>query len=113
MLQIPCPYCGVRDEEEFRFGGESHVTRPTLEVNDLVWADYLFNRINPKGIAYERWLHTFGCGRWFNVARDTVTHEIHAVYLMGEAKPRLEEGEAAPAREAPPRRLRTGEGSLS
>ena len=34
MLQIPCPYCGVRDEEEFRFGGESHVARPTPEATD-------------------------------------------------------------------------------
>jgi len=24
----------------------------------------------------ERWVHTAGCRRWFNVVRDTVTHEI-------------------------------------
>ena len=36
-------------------------------------------------------MHRYGCGRWFNVARDTVTHEIHAVYEMGEAKPDLAE----------------------
>ncbi|MBL8270258.1 sarcosine oxidase subunit delta [Steroidobacter sp.] len=108
MLQIPCPYCGVRDEEEYRFGGESHVTRPTLEADDVAWADYLFNRINPKGVAYERWLHSYGCGRWFNVARDTVTHDILAVYLMGEAKPELALDEVAPVR-----RSRISEGSLS
>lgn len=94
MLQIACPYCGVRDEEEFRFGGESHVTRPTLEATDAVWGDYLFNRINPKGVHYERWLHTYGCGRWFNVARDTVTHEVLAVYRMGDPKPALPGGAA-------------------
>ncbi|MBL8960475.1 MAG: sarcosine oxidase subunit delta, partial [Gemmatimonadetes bacterium] len=22
MLQIPCPWCGPREEEEFRYGGE-------------------------------------------------------------------------------------------
>ncbi len=87
MLRIPCPYCGTRDESEFRFGGESHVERPGLEVSDAEWADYLFNRNNPKGLHYERWCHTYGCGQWFNVVRDTVTHEIHAVYQMGEAKP--------------------------
>jgi sarcosine oxidase, subunit delta len=91
MLRITCPYCGVRDELEFTFGGPSHVTRPAVEVNDAVWADYLFNRDNPKGIHYERWLHSFGCGRWFNVARDTETHEIRAVYRMGEAKPAVAE----------------------
>jgi len=89
MLRINCPYCGIRDEPEFSFGGESHINRPTLDAENDVWADYLFNKENPKGIHYEQWVHTYGCGRWFNVARDTVTHEIHAVYEMGEAKPDL------------------------
>ena len=89
MLRIPCPYCGTRDEGEFRFGGESHVERPGLEVSDAEWADYLFNRNNPKGLHYERWCHTYGCGQWFNVVRDTLTHEIYAVYRMGEVKPDL------------------------
>jgi len=89
MLRIPCPYCGTRDESEFRFGGESHVERPGLDVSDADWADYLFNRNNPKGLHYERWCHTYGCGQWFNVARDTVTHDIHAVYKMDAEKPDL------------------------
>ena len=89
MLQITCPYCGCRDESDFTFGGESHVTRPSLDSSDSEWSDYLFNRENPKGIHYERWIHSYGCGRWFNVARDTVTHEIHVTYKMGEAKPEL------------------------
>ena len=72
---------------EFSFGGESHITRPSLDVTEAVWADYLFNKDNPKGVHYERWLHQYGCGRWFNMARDTVTHEIHATYEMGEPKP--------------------------
>ena len=90
MLRIPCPWCGVRDETEFRFGGEAHVERPGLEVSDAAWADYLFNRENPKGLHYERWCHVYGCSQWFNVVRDTVTHEIHAVYEMGEAKPDIQ-----------------------
>ncbi len=89
MLRIPCPWCGTRDESEFRFGGESHVERPGLDVSDADWADYLFNRKNLKGLHYERWCHTYGCGQWFNVARDTVTHEIYAVYRMDEVKPDL------------------------
>jgi sarcosine oxidase subunit delta len=101
MLQVPCPYCGVRDEPEFIFGGPSHVTRPEFDVTDAVWTNYLFNRDNPKGIHYERWLHAYGCGRWFNVARDTVSHEILAVYRMGERKPVLHDSggpDSAPAR---------------
>lgn len=87
MLQIPCPYCGTRDETEFSLGGESHIVRPTPDVSDAEWADYLFNRDNPKGVNYERWCHSYGCGQWFNVARDTVNHEIVYVYRMGDAKP--------------------------
>jgi sarcosine oxidase subunit delta len=91
MMRIECPCCGTRDEQEFYFGGESHVSRPTLEADDLEWSDYLFNRENPKGIHFEQWLHRYGCGRWFNIARDTVTHEIYAVYPMGKPKPELPE----------------------
>ena len=86
MLRIPCPYCGLRDQTEFQFGGESHIERPQdpAQASDAEWADYLFYRENPKGIHYERWVHSFGCRQWFNLARNTVTHEIREVYLMGE-----------------------------
>jgi len=85
MLQIECPWCGLRDEPEFSYGGPSHVTRPTQEVSDAGWAEYLFTRANPKGVLRERWRHTFGCGQWFNLARDTVTHRIVEIYRMGDA----------------------------
>jgi len=89
MLRINCPWCGLRDELEFNYGGEAHVVRPALDSTDASWSDYLFNKENPKGIHYERWMHSYGCRRWFNAARDTVTHEVHAVYKMGLAKPDL------------------------
>jgi heterotetrameric sarcosine oxidase delta subunit len=47
-------------------------------------------RKNPKGVHYERWMHAKGCRRYFNVARDTVTHEIYAVYEMGQPAPAIE-----------------------
>jgi sarcosine oxidase, subunit delta len=86
MLNIPCPYCGPRDETEFAYGGPSHVTRPALISADREWTHYLFHRENDMGPYRERWLHSFGCGRWFNVLRDTVTHEILQVYLMGDPR---------------------------
>lgn len=97
MIQIECPWCGTRDEEEFTCGGQSHIIRPEKpeELTDEEWADYLFNRINPKGIHLERWRHTFGCRQWFNVARDTVSHEIFSVYKMGEHAPGFSERGAA------------------
>lgn len=89
MLRIPCPYCGLRDEPEFTFGGPSHVARPTPAADDLAWTNYLFIRENPAGVHHERWLHAFGCGRWFNLARDTRTHEILKSYFMGAPRPDL------------------------
>lgn len=87
MLLITCPHCGARAEIEFRCGGEAHIARPGPPdgVTDEAWADYLFYRENPKGDHRERWLHAAGCGRWFNLARDTVTHRISAIYPIGEA----------------------------
>jgi sarcosine oxidase subunit delta len=87
MLRIECPYCGLRDEPEFSYGGEAHVARPAAGADDAEWADYLFFRSNPKGDHAERWCHSFGCGQWFNVIRDTVTHEIKATYPMGAPRP--------------------------
>jgi len=89
MLLIDCPFCGPRAETELACGGEAHIARPvnTEAISDAEWADYLFMRKNPKGMQYERWNHARGCRRWFNVARDTVTHKISKVYKMGEPKP--------------------------
>ena len=89
MLLIPCPWCGARDESEFTCGGEAHIRRPADPdaLDDAHWADYLFMRANPKGSHRERWCHSHGCGRWFNVERNTATHEIVSVYRMGEPPP--------------------------
>lgn len=89
MLQLHCPYCGVRDETEFSYGGEAHIVRPLDPdaLSDEQWTDYLFNRTNAKGLHQERWVHTAGCRRWFNAVRDTVTHEFKAFYKVGEKPP--------------------------
>ena len=86
MLLIPCPWCGPRDEIEFHCGGEAHLARPhdPDALADTDWAVYLFLRTNPEGRYRERWLHRYGCRRWFNVLRDTRTHEIFASYRIGE-----------------------------
>ena len=93
MLLIECPYCGPRSEEEFSYGGEAHILRPADPdaLNDEQWADYLFMQGNKKGVFYERWVHSHGCRRWFNVARDTLTYEILAIYPMGAAPTKLDE----------------------
>ncbi len=91
MLLIDCPWCGPRDETEFRCGGEAHIARPAApeKLSDAQWGEFLFMRNNPKGLFAERWNHASGCRRWFNVMRHTVTHEIVAVYKPDEPRPEL------------------------
>ncbi len=86
MLLIECPWCGARHETEFHYGGEAHIARPEKpeELSDAEWAEFIFMRTNTKGVFRERWNHSVGCRRWFNVVRDTVSHKILAVYKMGE-----------------------------
>ena len=124
MLLIPCPWCGKRDETEFEYGGEAHIARPTESetMSDAQWADYLFLRTNPKGAHRERWFHVHGCRRWFNVARDTVSHDILAVYRIGERPPLPGESRTGtkppakakskrkPARTAKPRKAKASAG---
>lgn len=82
----------MRDEPEFVFGGPSHISRPDPSVSDEVWAGYLYLRENRVGLHYERWLHAYGCGRWFNAVRNTLTHEILRTYSMGDPPPPLTGG---------------------
>jgi heterotetrameric sarcosine oxidase delta subunit len=90
MLRIKCPYCGVRDQTEFRCGGEASRSRPDHPElsSDADWARYLFYRENPKGLLRERWVHSYGCGQWFIVTRNTVTHDILESLPMGELQTR-------------------------
>ena len=89
MLLIPCPWCGPRDESEFAYSGEAHIVRPSdpFALSDEEWADYLFNRKNPRGRHLEQWCHSAGCRRYFNAERDTVSYEIKSVYKIGELPP--------------------------
>lgn len=89
MLLIPCPWCGPRPENEFRYGGQAHINRPTVPsaASDAAWTEYLYLRDNPRGRHTERWRHVHGCGRFFNCVRDTVSDRISACYKPGEAPP--------------------------
>jgi sarcosine oxidase, subunit delta len=73
MLLVRCPWCGDREEIEFSYGGQADVSYPAdpATTSDEEWAQYLFFRDNPKGSFKERWVHTHGCRRWFELERDT------------------------------------------
>jgi sarcosine oxidase subunit delta len=88
MLMLRCPYCDVDGEEtEFHPGGEAHLKRYGPGSTDEDFRDYLFERKNPRGVHFERWQHQFGCGKWFHVARCTVTLEVFGSYSAQVTSP--------------------------
>lgn len=87
MFLIHCPYCEEhREEEEFHAAGQAHLPRPLDpdSMTDEQWGDYLFYRKNTRGEYRELWVHAAGCGKYFNVSRNTQTYEIYATYKTGE-----------------------------
>ncbi|MEH6446038.1 MAG: sarcosine oxidase subunit delta [Oceanospirillaceae bacterium] len=79
MNRIPCPHCGERDLEEFYYGGDATVQRPSMDDGSLErWHDFVYLRDNPRGPHSELWYHSSGCRRWFKLTRDTLNHQILA-----------------------------------
>jgi sarcosine oxidase, subunit delta len=87
MLLIPCPWCGPRPENEFRYGGAAQIARPRdpSAVDDAAWAEFLYMRANPRGAHTERWRHIHGCGRFFECVRDTETDRLASTSKPGHA----------------------------
>ena len=80
MLVLTCPWCGPREEIEFRYGGEAGVTAPgpDTDAGAVDIPAFLFFRSNPKGAFRERWHHSHGCRRWFSVTRSTISHRLES-----------------------------------
>ena len=77
MMNIPCPFCGPRNEAEFLYGGPVKPDRPNPNaVSEAEWTAWLTQVPNPLGPVKERWWHVKGCGTWLTIVRDTRTHDI-------------------------------------
>lgn len=94
MLRIYCPICEeARDEPEYHYAGQAHIVRPIDpdQCNDQEWGEYLYFRSNLRGLHREMWYHAAGCRKFFNVLRDTQSHEVKASYRLGATPPEQEE----------------------
>jgi sarcosine oxidase subunit delta len=94
MLRIPCPWCGERDEIEFRYRGDASRSRPGGEATLEALTAFTYERVNNRGWHLEWWLHVGGCRQLLKVARHTLSHEIRAVVAAGDGLvlPSEEEG---------------------
>lgn len=85
MLLICCPFCGPRAGVEFKFERALEtIVGPEMPATEAM--SRLYTRDNPRGVSGELWRHSFGCGAWLMLQRDTATHEISSVTLF-EAHP--------------------------
>jgi sarcosine oxidase subunit delta len=79
MLRIRCPWCGERDESEFRYRGDASRARPPADAGLVAFTAYVYERDNPCGWQLEWWLHVAGCRQLLKLVRHTMSHEIAAV----------------------------------
>ena len=79
MIRIDCPFCGLRDHNEFTYGEDGSIHYPDLEAPMDEWVNAVFERENPDGVVTETWHHVNGCRMWLVVERDVRTHEIHSI----------------------------------
>jgi heterotetrameric sarcosine oxidase delta subunit len=78
MLLLPCPWCGPRNDSEFRYVGEARPRPDPAHTSIQDWRAYLYDRANPCGWVTEHWFHRSGCRRFVTFERHTLTHEIRS-----------------------------------
>ena len=78
MLRIQCPWCGERDETEFRYFGDAELSRPDIDADLAAFNSYAYQRDNPRGWHVEWWLHVGGCRKLIKIVRHTFTHEMRS-----------------------------------
>ena len=80
MLRLDCPFCGLRDHDEFSYLEDGSVTMPSVsDTSEQAWFEAVFLRDNPRGKHVELWHHVNGCRMVLRVERDTQTHIISKV----------------------------------
>ncbi len=79
MIQLPCPWCGLRNVVEFRYVGESRPRPDPATTTPEQWREHLYIRANPRGQVVESWYHSAGCRRYFRLQRDTVSNQTRPV----------------------------------
>lgn len=76
-IKIRCRICGWRPVEEFVYG-EIPVVPDDIKAKgeEAYEFDFGYMRNNTEGVQQEAWFHAYGCRRWTNIQRNTVTDAV-------------------------------------
>lgn len=91
MKQLRCPLNGVRNVNEFQYGGEVRDMPHPADGSDAEWASYVFMRRNPRGVVAEWWCHV-PSAYWFIAERHTGTDEVLGTWPYEEWLKKRDEG---------------------
>jgi sarcosine oxidase subunit delta len=78
LILVPCPWCGRRNSQEFRYVGEAKARPDPASTTPDEWRAYLYLKANPADWVIETWFHRSGCRRYLSVERHTVTNVIRS-----------------------------------
>jgi heterotetrameric sarcosine oxidase delta subunit len=81
MIRIPCPHCGRRNSNEFRYVGDTRTRPEGAEMTKHEFRRYLYEQNNTLGWVRERWFHAAGCRRFVCIERHTMTNECRPVAI--------------------------------
>jgi sarcosine oxidase, subunit delta len=82
MKQLTCPLNGLRNIDEFVYGGPVKAI-PALDAPPEAWAAYAFIEDNSGGRLFEWWLHV-PSAFWFIAERDTTSDEMFRTMTVSE-----------------------------
>ncbi|MFI4889344.1 MAG: sarcosine oxidase subunit delta [Steroidobacterales bacterium] len=80
MSLFTCPFCGLRNLEEFVF----HKTLPNVAGGAF---EAIYLRRDTPGSSDEHWQHRYGCRAWLRVRRNPSTGEVLGVQLLTGTAP--------------------------
>ena len=78
MNRLACPFCGLRELQEFRF----HKTLPTDAAGSTDF-ERVYERSASREHGSEHWQHLGGCRAWLLVQRNPANGTVLEVQLLG------------------------------
>ena len=79
MKMMKCPLNGLRNINEFTFGGEVDIKASRFLDDDKAWAESLFYKYNGLDWVLEWWQHR-ASGYWFVAERHRLSNEIKQTF---------------------------------